>query len=129
MAIDKSCQFSHNVYPLNTKEQIRQAYGDDLCQQVGINKLMKMPRVTAESVNLIGGKYLPTTVTVESLQGHEAVKGIDTEMRPFVAYKIQQFDTDTQTAVAMVEVLYRSSSLGGAFSFGHYFLSSLNNLI
>lgn len=98
---------------LETEEQIRNVYGDWFCNTVGIENLIKMPEVTAESLNLhIPKKYPRNTVTVELFKGiSSGVKGFDCFNRPFIAILVERYDNRENKIFKYVEVIFKRYSI------------------
>lgn len=104
---------NYDEMPLDTEKQLRREYGDWFCDQVGIDNLLKMPRVTPESLKLThGGAYNPRTVLIEYLQGNAAVKGIDKGGRAFVAFVTIVSDKSEKLQYQCAELLHKRYAYG-----------------
>lgn len=99
--------------PLDTEKQIRDVYGNWFCDIVGIEHLLKMPRVTSESLKINDRQtYHEDTVLIDHLNGKSAVKGLDGSGRPFIAFVVMVNDKDDKPLYRCVELLHKRYNYG-----------------
>lgn len=83
---------------LETPEQVLDVFGKGFCDHVGLDNLMKMPRVNADTnthgmreASRLHFRSRHNYWTVDDLEGCSAVKGIDSHMHPFVAVGVKRW--------------------------------------
>lgn len=133
MPIGNKATVSNDEVPLDTEEQIRDVYGERFCNTVGIENILKMPRVTAESLNLQNpGKYPSQIVLVDFLKEASAVKGLDGCKRPFIAIRMEYYDNRENKIVKYVELIFKRYSIDGDGGKGQLhentYVSALDNM-
>jgi hypothetical protein len=95
------------------QKEIETHHHASFIQRVGLNVLLDIPVVSAESLGLeVERKYPAGIVTPDKLGDKSVVRGLDAWNRPFIAIKVNLFDSTTGTKVAqVVEVVFKRYSL------------------
>jgi hypothetical protein len=104
------------------KAEIEAQHHPRFIERVGLDCLMALPVVTAESLGLsVSRKYPECVVTPEMLGGESVVRGLDGINRPFVAIKVNLLDSTTRERVAqVVEVVFKRYPYTGEGANGLY---------
>ena len=87
------------------ESQIETDYSPWFCNNIGVERILSIPQVKAEDVNLQNDRDYPEGEVKPSMLKHSAVRGSTGNNRPFIALKIDVFHPKTKEKIDTVAVL------------------------
>ena len=128
-----SLQKKINTRVAQVKNEVQTHHSDTFIQRVGLEILIGIHVVEAKTLGLHVKRKYPENIVIPAAMGEYSVlRGLDACNRPFIAIKVDLFDSTTKKQVTqVVEVVFKRYSLSGDGKngnlHGNNYVTALNN--